>query len=62
MTCIMAGNNNIRSYKGVGVTDVTVDETASLPSQKQDGMIGEMIFVDMEREHHGAASIKDTAT
>ncbi|HMP51654.1 MAG TPA: hypothetical protein PKD05_08870 [Candidatus Melainabacteria bacterium] len=61
-TTVMAGSPNARSYKGVGVSEVNINDDAALPAAKQEGLVGELILVDMDRPHFGTGRVKDTAT
>ena len=60
-TTVMAGSPNARSYRGVGVSQVKISEDLALPAGRKEGMVGELILVDMDRPHLGAARVEDTA-
>lgn len=62
ITPLFAGSRNAKTYRGVGVTDCKIDESNWIPAQKGEGMVGEIILVDMDRPYHGYAVIKDTKT
>lgn len=62
ITGLFGGNSHAKKYRGVGVSDVKIDDSNPLPAQKQEGMVGEIILVDTTRPHYGSSSVTDTAT
>ena len=59
ITCVFGGSRSAKSYVGAGVNNVRVSDGDPMSAQVEESMIGEMNFVDMDREHMGTTTIKD---
>mgnify|MGYP001447734960 CR=1 FL=1 len=62
ITPVFGGSRNAKTYSGVGVTNAKIDESDAISALKQESMVGEIIFVDMDREYRGYARVVDAKT